>query len=115
MTLSKDRDGNVCTRPSKNNPFMNVTMNELATNPSRPKACPINSKVKHTMKNYFDHNLYRDVDDIFHKKASDRQYYTMPSTEVPNDATAYANWLYGTKKTCKEGNGTQCYTNIYHK
>ena len=32
-----------------------------------------------------------------------RQFYTMPISSVPNDQTAFANWLYGTENTCKEG------------
>lgn len=32
-----------------------------------------------------------------------RQYYTMPNSSVPNDTLAYANWLYGKDKVCKEG------------
>lgn len=32
-----------------------------------------------------------------------RQYYTMPNSSVPNDTMAYANWLYGKDKVCKEG------------
>ena len=32
-----------------------------------------------------------------------RQYYTMPNTTVPNDQSAFANWLYGTENNCKAG------------
>ena len=32
-----------------------------------------------------------------------RQYYTMPNSSIPNDTMAYANWLYGKDKVCKEG------------
>lgn len=104
----------LCQKPSKNNPFMNVLVSDYSQNPSRPRACRIQGKVKHEVNKHFDHNLYRDVDDIFHKKASDRQFYTTPSTTIPNDAVGYAKWLYGDGSgTCKEGNGGRCYSNMY--
>lgn len=105
----------LCQKPSKDNPFMNVLVSDYGHNPQRPRACRMEGKVKHEVKKHFDHNLYRDVDDIFHKKASDRQFYTTPSTTIPNDSVEYAQWLYGDKSasTCKEGNGGRCYANMY--
>ena len=114
MGLQRDPVMNqLCQRPSKDNPFMNVLVSDYALRPERPKACKIQGKVKCEVKRNFDRNLYRDIDDIFHKKASDRQFYTTPSTTIPNDSTGYARWLYGNGATCKEGNGDRCYTNMY--
>jgi hypothetical protein len=105
----------LCQKPSKDNPFMNVLVSDYGHNPQRPRACRMEGKVKHEVKKHFDHNLYRDVDDIFHKKASDRQFYTTPSTTIPNDSVGYAKWLYGdqSSSSCKEGNGGRCYSNMY--
>jgi hypothetical protein len=114
MSVQRDvRTGELCSKSSRNNPFMNVTMDEYASNPARPRACKIDGKTKKVVKANFDHNLYRDVDDVFHKNASDRQFYTMPSTEIPNNSKAYAEWLYGSGKSCKEGDGTKCYNNLH--
>lgn len=115
MGLRQERFENnaLCYKPSKNNPFMNVLMSEYSENPSRPAACSLVSKTKQEVKKNFDRNLYRDIDDIFHKKASDRQFYTMPSTTIPNDSMSYARWLYETGSSCKEGNGMVCYANTY--
>ncbi len=44
-----------------------------------------------------------------------RNFYSMPSTTVPNDQTGFANWCYKLPKTCKEGNGVQCYNNLYNR
>ena len=108
------KDGSICVAPSKHNPFMNVLMSEYAEDPERPKACDITDRdVSKVSKDHFESNLYRDVDDIFHKKASDRQFYTTASTTIPNDAVAFAKWCYGGGPTCKEGNGNQCYNNTY--
>lgn len=111
MGLMEDKRSskNLCTKPTENNPFMNILVSDFSGNTKRPKACRLEGKTKHDVKRKFDRNLYRDVDDIFHKKASDRQFYTTPSTTIPNDATSYAKWLYKMPSTCKEGNGTSCY------
>lgn len=105
----------LCQKPSKDNPFMNVLVSDLKYNPNRPRACKYDGKTKQAIKTNFDTSLYRDVDDIFHKKASDRQFYTTPITTIPNDSEAFAKWLYQTDKTCKEGNYNVCYGNLHKK
>ena len=98
-----------CTVPTKENPFMNVLINEYEENPKRKKACFINKQVGEYVDKYFNEDLYRSVDDIYQKNASERQYYTMPSTEIPNEQDKFAKWLYGIEgKTCKEGNAFKC-------
>jgi hypothetical protein len=103
----------LCQKPSKDNPFMNVLISDYKEHPERPRACKYQGQIKTDIKKNFDTNLYRDVDDIFHKKASDRQFYTTPSTTIPNDAGAFAKWLYQTDATCKEGDGDACYKNMH--
>ena len=51
-------------------------------------------------------------------KAFERTFYTMPNSRIPNDQKAFAEWLYNTDKTCKEGNAQACvdtmpYTHTY--
>lgn len=104
--------GKTCQKPTVNNPFMNVLMSDYAKNPQRKPACSMTTSVKKKVKDYFDSNLFRDVDDIFHRNASDRQFYTTPVTTIPNDQTAFAKWCYSTGPTCKEGNGGMCYRNM---
>ncbi len=95
----------VCYKPSKDNPFMNVTMGDMNDFPSRPPACDITrATTKAKVKDFFDNGLYRDIDDIYHKKASDRQFYTTPSTTIPNDQMSFAQWCFKTGKTLKEAN-----------
>lgn len=97
-----------CTKPTMQNPFMNVTMNEYQENPKRGRACDVD-QVKNYVDDYFENTLYRSVDDIYNKDSSTRQYYTMPNTNIPNDQEGFANWLYRIpEKTCKEGNGEKC-------
>lgn len=105
----KKRYNKYCYVPTQNNPFMNVSHDDMVNFANRPKACDVRSKqVQYKMKKHFDKNLYRNADDIFHKQASDRQFVTNPVTTIPNDQEGFANWLYKTEKTCKEGNMTKC-------
>lgn len=99
-----------CTVPTLDNPFMNVTMKDYTNiDPQtgklidRPPACDINDpKIKLQMDNMFNNNLYRDVNDLFGKFNSQRQFYTMPSTTIPSDRESFQKWLYLNPKTCKE-------------
>jgi hypothetical protein len=112
MGLRKDTQG-WCQKPTKDNPFMNVLISDYKDNPTRARACRLEGKTKEDIKKNFGRNLYRNIDDIFHKNASDRQFYTTPSTTIPNDSIGYAKWLYGKERSCKEGNATECYRNTY--
>lgn len=115
MDISSDKNhsrrNHRCTKPSKLNPFMNVLITDYKDNVERPMACDVDSaQVKRSMKKKFEHDLYRNVDDVFDRNYSYRQFYTTPSTTIPNDQEAFAKWLYlNEENTCKEGNGTQCY------
>jgi hypothetical protein len=99
-----------CTKPSIDNPFMNVTMKDYLNIDEktgmvvdRPEACDANiPDVKKTVDEFFNNNLFRDVDDVFGKMNSQRQFYTMPSTTIPNKQDEFARWLYASPKTCKE-------------
>jgi hypothetical protein len=108
------RSKDICIKPTKDNPFMNVLMSDYSENPTRKPACNVSKgSTKKQAKKFFENNLYRDVSDIYDRNASDRNYYTTPITTIPNDQNAFANYLYGKDKTCKEANGDQCYKNVY--
>tara|TARA_B110000977_G_C10964799_1_gene449996 strand:+ start:119 stop:784 length:666 start_codon:yes stop_codon:yes gene_type:complete len=100
-----------CRVPEKENPFMNPTLADYGTNkPPPPKSCPSynNVGVQRRVEELFNEDLYRDVNDIFGKNNSQRQFYTVPGNQVPNDQGSFAQWLYGTPPTCKEGNKIAC-------
>ena len=98
------------TKPSAKNPFMNVLLDELQYNPTRPAAAPVNSPlVKATLKDYFHVQWFNDPTDVFGRSQGQRQFYTMPNTSIPNDVGSYQNWLYLIPgKTCKEGGRENC-------
>jgi hypothetical protein len=94
-----------CTKPTIDNPFMNVTMKDYLNidEKGRPEACDTSDPiVKQSMDEFFNNNLFKDVNDVFGKMNSQRQFYTMPSTTIPNAQDEFARWLYLNPKTCKE-------------
>jgi len=103
--------------PTKNNPFMNPLWTDIEENPNRiaysDSSSHQNKNVQKKINNKFNINLYRDLSDVFQKENSQRQYYTVSSTTIPNNQKKFANWLYSTPQTCKEGNGNQCVANNY--
>ena len=91
-----------CVKPTQNNPYMNFLLTDYTENPDRPIACNTAAETEEELYEVNrDIDLYRDVDDLFEKKNSQRQFYTMPSTSNPNDQKAFAEWLYGVPETCK--------------
>jgi hypothetical protein len=96
-------DDATCTRPNKNNPFMNVLITDYTENPNRSKACEHSDiTIKNEVEKNFNDNLFKNVDDIWDRMNSQRQFYTMPGTTIPNDREKFMNWCWNTKYTCKE-------------
>lgn len=103
------RDG-LATSPTAANPFMNVTIDEIKYNPTRPAAEYISSpENKAVLDDFFRTEFNRDPTDVFGKTQSQRQFYANPATTIPNDQGAFADWLYKIPgKTCKEGGREAC-------
>lgn len=91
--------------PTAANPFMNVLLNEIQYNPSRPPAADVqDKKIVKSLDEFFRVQFTSDPTDIFGKTQSQRQFIVMPSTTIPNDVDSYQDWLYKIPgKTCKEG------------
>lgn len=82
-------------KPTRDNPFMNVMLTDYSNFPNRPSAGAwTDPEVKGQVRRNFEEGLARGTDDLFNKMASDRQYYTMPSTTIPNNQGDFARWLY---------------------
>lgn len=89
-----------CIRPTTNNPFGNVLLTDITDNPGRSAACPYND-IEKEVKEKFNERLYRNVNDVYEKANSQRQFYTMPVTSIPNDVETYREFVFGIKKNCK--------------
>lgn len=96
-----------CKRPTKDNPFMNSTLGDIGK-PSLPAACNADDEnIEDEIDNKFNEDLFRDIDDLFNVKNSQRQFYTVPVTSNPPDTLKFANWLYKSPTTCKN-NQSRC-------
>lgn len=98
------------TAPIANNPFMNVLVDEIKYNPTKPAAVSISGvEVATGLDEFFRTEFTRDPTDVFGRSQSQRQFVTMPATTIPNDQGSYQNWLYKIPgKTCKEGGRDAC-------
>lgn len=96
--------GEVCQAPTRENPFMNVLLSDYAQNPARPAACDLaDPAVREQVKDIFNDRLYLDIDDIWEKRNSQRQFVTQPNTQIPNDRETFAKWCYDTRNhSCRE-------------
>ena len=88
-----------CTPPTKENPFMNVL---LYDDPKRPPACA-GPEVEKMAENLLNSQLYDNPEDLFGRASSQRQFMTMPSTQIPNDREKYMNWLFKDEVNCRAG------------
>ena len=99
-----------CTQPNINNPFMNPLLFDSRI---RNNACDV-IKPENQLQIEKEYNKYciKDASDIWNHNSGRRQFYTVANTAYPNNQGSFANWLYKTPPTCKEGNGAQCVANI---
>jgi len=101
-----------CVKPTQDNPFMNPSL--IGYN-NKYDSCSIeNQKIKENIDYYFNSNVFRETDDLYDKSLLDRQFYTVPSTTIPNNREKLTSWLYERGPSCKENNGEQCYNNLYN-
>lgn len=109
-------DNKVCARTTVDNPFMNPSIADLTDEPDRPAACRAvdNPVLQTAIEQNFSERLFKDANDIYGREASQRQFYTVPSTTYPNEGVTFAEWLYGRGPTCKEENGLQCERNQHY-
>ena len=110
MDINKD----VFREPVEDNPMMNQNTFNLYEN---KKAVPTynNPGMKRKVEETLDAGVYKDSNDLFNRRNSQRQWYTMPNTEAMNKQTEFAKWCYMTPPTCKEGNGLQCANNLHNR
>lgn len=102
-----------CVKPTKKNPFMNYT---FCDNIDRDQACDYED-VKDDMRKEFRKDIVPDPADLWGTNISDRQFFTMPWTQIVNNQTGFANWLYGNSGKCKN-EGIDCdknRDNRYHQ
>jgi hypothetical protein len=109
--------------PKVNNPYNNVLVTDIVDNPNKLPALPayyaetekeILDKTKEAIQKMnptfpnMTEKLFASLDDHFEFEQSARQFYSNPSTTIPNDQGAFAEFCYGEMISCKEGNMFAC-------
>jgi hypothetical protein len=91
-----------CKVPSNDNPFMNPTLNDISLElQDPPVACNANdTDIQNKIIECYNDKLFMDVEDLFDKENSKRQFYTVPQM-FPNDQSSFANWCYKSDNICK--------------
>ena len=107
---------------TKTNPLSNVLLTDYTDDPTRKSAPPafndigidtVNRTVKKTVQELnptidsTSNQLFGGLYNNFELKNSNRAFFATPNTKIPNDQTAFANFLYGDMPSCKE-DGIQC-------
>ena len=105
--------------PSAQNPFSNVLMSDYDYNPNRKPAAPsfneninhdILGQAKQLVKNAnpdqpdIADKLFKDLGDQLYFEHSLRPFNSNPSTTIPNDQGAFADFCFGGFISAKEGN-----------
>ncbi len=87
-------------KPTTDNPFMNPTLDDFNKELVPVAANADDEDVQNDINFKFNEDLYRDIEDVFNKKNSQRQFFTVAHT-IPNDQEAFARWCYKFPATCK--------------
>ena len=91
---------NNCMRPTEDNPMMNLNVTNM-NNDNIPVQCDQNDPtIQEEIKEAFNKNLMRDVDDIFEVQNSQRQFMPL-NHNIPNNQEAFAKWCYSGQDSCK--------------
>lgn len=93
-------------KPTTDNPYVNPSVADFNTENKFaddiiPVACNADDEdIKNDMVLKFNEDIYRDIEDVFDKQNSQRQFYTV-AHNIPNDQEAFARWCYKFPATCK--------------
>lgn len=117
------KNKNNFTNPNSKNPAMNVLLPQITYDPKRKEAAPaylpnVEKQINNCTQKFVDNSL--GGDDIKEKIFSSlgdkfdfevgamNRFYATPSTTIPNDQGAFADFCYGSMSSCKEGNPFAC-------
>lgn len=127
MESNKEIPTDVFMEPESDNPFSNVLMTDYDYNPNKKPAPPsfnknvndnILSQAKQLVINAnpdqpdIADKLFKDLGEQYVFEQSLRPFNSNPSTTIPNDQGAFAEFCYGSMISCKEGNAFACARNL---
>lgn len=130
-TLASDDDltipNQVFQAPDPSNPFSNVLISDYDYNVNKKPAPPTFNKnvsgdvLAQAKQLVIEANgdqpevvdkLFKDLGEQYVFEQSLRPFYSNPSTTIPNDQQAFAEFCYGSMVSCKEGNKFACARNL---
>ncbi len=83
---------NTCRKPTVDNPVMNTNITDY-NNGNPPAACNADDEeISDNIAVKFNHDLFRDVDELWERENSQRSFYTMPNHGIPNEQVEFARW-----------------------
>jgi hypothetical protein len=92
-----------CNIPTKENPVGNI----MPADPVDKIGTCVNDETNEIIKNNVKLNLYADINDVWNKKHS--EFYTMPSTTIPNNRDEFMQWCYNSNNySCRDGDMENC-------
>ena len=103
-TYGNTVSGDLCQKPTEDNPMGNVLITDFTDAPNRLEACYYSSVKPPTSGRIpFDSGRSRSPLPKYMRNALDRQFVSNPVTKIPGDQTRFAEWLYGPKNgpTCR--------------
>lgn len=108
------------------NPLNNILLTDYSQDPKRKEAPPsfnpdvthvIDKKTKEVIETLHDgldvKQLFSGLGNNFEFDNMIHQFYSMPSTTIPNDQGGFSDFLYGTMSSCKDGDPITCLQNTY--
>jgi len=101
----------ICKVSTPDNPFGNTLPGDNEVLNATPICDP--SAHKQTIEANFDKGLFNNLDDIFQRNNSQRQFVVNPSTTVPNDRESFMTWLWETPFVCRDGDMDACFKQGY--
>jgi hypothetical protein len=122
-------DPNIFDKPTSQNPFDNVLLPDYDYNPNKKPAPPsfnknINEQILSSAKQFVKEanpdqpdiadKLFNSLGDNLVFEQSLRQFNSNPSTTIPNDSNAFAQFCYGSAISSKEGNPFSLARNMSH-
>jgi len=100
-----------CKVSTPDNPFGNPLPGDNEILNSTPLCDP--DLHKEVIENNFERDLFSDINDVFQRNNSQRQYTTQPSTTIPNDREGFMTWCWETPYVCKDGDMDACFKQGY--
>ncbi len=94
-------------KPTPDNPFMNPLVSDFNTENIPSASNADDEDIQNEISMAFNKDLFRDLNDLYDRKNSQRVFYTVPGGSVPNDQDAFAKWCYALPETCNQS-GTGC-------